>query len=537
MRALACLTIFLWTIVAGATVAIAEVPRIRVLVQLGMETAPEAMLSRRAVAAQRSSILWTQLAMSLDLEGTDHDLTHLFGTVPYAALEVSYEALAALAASPYVHSIAGDGLLRASLDESVEVVKAQAAWDEGLKGSGWAVAVLDTGVDRNHSHLEGRVVAEACFSSDGGCPDGSNKQTGPGAAKPCDVDGCQHGTHVAGIVAARGDTARGVAPRADVIAVQVFSRFQGSPFCPEGEACPLTYTSDLIRALEWVYKRRADHDIAAVNMSLGGGYYSSESQCDSENAAIKSAIDNLRAAGIATLVASGNEGYLNGLGTPACVSSAISVGSVTKSREVSWFSNAAPFLNLLAPGSDIRSTVPGDRFATMSGTSMATPHVAGAWAVLKEKDPAASVSQILKRLKKTGQVIYDPAAKLTKKLVNVGEASELGGPRVKVTVLNGQDAAAFDAGDPLRITWKGDPVFFTYDVLYTRDGGDVWEELAAGVVGDSFLWTIPSLEAKAHRCRIRVIGRDAEGQVVDQDKNNRRFKIRAAVPPAPPPLS
>src|SRR5207247_3248665 len=124
--------------------------------------------------------------------------------------------------------------------------------------------------------------------------------------------------------------------------------------------------------------------LAAVNMSLGGGL--SATFCDDEPQ--KPAIDQLRAVGVATAIASGNNGQVDRISAPGCISSAVSVGSTTKIDDVSFFSNVAPFLSLFAPGgsatggaADILSSVPGG-FGRKAGTSMATPHVAGAFAVL-----------------------------------------------------------------------------------------------------------------------------------------------------------
>jgi hypothetical protein len=158
-------------------------------------------------------------------------------------------------------------------------------------------------------------------------------------------------------------------------------------------------------------------------MSLGGGDpFTSTASCDAAHGARKDAIDLLRSVGIATVVASGNNGFVDALTAPACISSAISVGSTTKTDEVSGFSNAAPFLSLLAPGGSITSSIPGGGFATFSGTSMAAPHVAGAWAVLKSRLPSATVDQILDALRSTGQPIVDSGNGLTFPRIQVDRA-------------------------------------------------------------------------------------------------------------------
>ena len=296
-------------------------------------------------------------------------------------------------------------------------------WSNGYTGSGQVVAVLDTGVDSSHAFLAGKVVEEACYSGNASCPNGTTTQTGAGSGAPCTyaASGCSHGTHVAGIAAGQGSSFSGVAKGADVMAVQVFSRFTGAN-CGGGEdPCTLSYTSDLIKAMERVYALRSTHNFASVNMSLGGGRFFSN--CDSD--ASKPMIDNLRSAGIATVIASGNDGYVDSMSSPACVSSAVSVGSTTKADAVSGFSNSASFLSLLAPGSGINSSVPGGGFASFSGTSMATPHVAGAWALLKQEDPSASVATVLSALQSTGTPVLDSGNGLTKPRINIAAAADL----------------------------------------------------------------------------------------------------------------
>ena len=125
--------------------------------------------------------------------------------------------------------------------------------------------------------------------------------------------GCDHGTHVAGIAAGQTSPVGfdGVARGANIIAVQVFSRLHdstGNTPCANAERsspCALSFTSDQMQALEYVYNLRNTLNIAAVNMSLGGGKHTSA--CDSD--ALKPIIDNLPAAGIATVIAAGNKGY------------------------------------------------------------------------------------------------------------------------------------------------------------------------------------------------------------------------------------
>jgi glucose/arabinose dehydrogenase len=214
------------------------------------------------------------------------------------------------------------------------------------------------------------------------------------------------------------------------MAIQVFSRFSGSDCDATGQnPCALAYTSDLIAAMEHVHDMREQHPVAAVNMSLGGGVFLSAAECDADNGPTKAIVDLLRSVGVATVISAGNNGASNGISAPGCISSAISVGSTTKANVISSFSNSAAFLSLLAPGSSIRSSVPGGGFAYFSGTSMAAPHVAGAWAVIKQKNPIATVAAILDALAATGMSVTNPNNGTAKPRIDVAGAVALVSPQ------------------------------------------------------------------------------------------------------------
>ena len=174
--------------------------------------------------------------------------------------------------------------------------------------------------DKTHPFLTGKVVSEACYSTNSSgssslCPGGVSASTSSGSAMPCTgVVGCDHGTHVAGIAAGKSASFSGVAKDANLIAMQVFSRTGTSIGA---------YSSDVVKALERVYVLRGTYNIAAVNMSLGGGLFAAN--CDGTESLRKAAIDNLRSVGIATVIASGNDGSTISMGALACISSAISV--------------------------------------------------------------------------------------------------------------------------------------------------------------------------------------------------------------------
>lgn len=214
----------------------------------------------------------------------------------------------------------------------------------------------------------------------------------------------------------------GVAKDANLIAMQVSSKLTNSQACGGSAPCTTIFTSDWIKGLERVLALKNSFSIAAVNMSLGGVRYYSQLACDNANLAAKAVIDNLRSVGIPTIVSSGNDGYFDSLRFPACISSAVSVGSTTLLDQISFFSNSAPFLNLIAPGSQIYSSVPGGAYAFKSGTSMAAPHVAGAWAVLKQQQPSGDVTTLLNALTHTGTYILDPLNSVSKPRINLDKA-------------------------------------------------------------------------------------------------------------------
>lgn len=392
---------------------------LRVIVQVDVPSAPEGRMSRLEATRQRSAIRAAQNAAVTDLLGGTGAKVHaLFDNVPHLAAEVDANTFAKLRASARVRSIEEDVASPPTLLQSTTLINAPVAWNSGRTGTGWAVAVLDTGVDKTHPFLAGKVVSEACYSSNSTdstsvCPGGVTASTAVGSGVNCNVSvaGCTHGTHVAGIVAGSGapDGSSGVAPGAGIIAMQVFSRFPASNSA-------MSYSSDQIKALERVFALRGTFQIASVNMSLGAGQYTST--CDATNSALKASIDNLRSVGIATVIASGNSSYKNAISAPACISSAVSVGATcdagpdgsacaTGVDGVASYSNIASFVSLLAPGSYITSSVPGNGYAAWNGTSMAAPHVAGAWALLKQANPAMSVDDALSLLRGQAVAVND----------------------------------------------------------------------------------------------------------------------------------
>ena len=263
-----------------------------------------------------------------------------------------------------------------TLAQSLPQVGQPAAAAQGARGAGSTVAVLDTGVDFTLPAFGActapgqpagcRVAAAAEFASN----DGSR-----------DDDG--HGTNVAGIVL-------GMAPAARVLALDVFEQTLGRN---------LTNVAGLAAAIDFVIATKFQFNTVAMNLSLGTEGIGSAGRCTSP---VDPLFLEAQAVGVMPIVAAGNDGNPNRLSIPACSPFAVSVGAVTTANAVAGFSNSSRSLDLLAPGTDI--TAAG---ITMSGTSQATPHVAGAWAVLRSARPGLNPSQTLQALKDTGLAIID----------------------------------------------------------------------------------------------------------------------------------
>lgn len=333
-----------------------------------------------------------------------------YANLALLALEATPSDLSALAAAPEVIGLEADRLAAPSLDTTGPLIGATSTAAAGFDGSGAAVAIIDTGVDRAHPFLAGRVVSEACFSSGGDCPGGGTTEFGAGSGVPCSFSGaCFHGTHVAGIAAGANATYQGVAPGAQIVAIRVFTKFTGAICAGAGyDPCALAWTSDIIAGLDHARSLAGALPLVAANLSLGSGQFFGKSGCDSSNVAEKIAIDALLGVGVATVAASGNDGWSDSMNAPACISSAVAVGATTDTDAVASFSNSAYMLDLFAPGVTVRSASPGGGTVYATGTSMATPQVTGALAVLRQADTSATIATLLDALETTGPLITDP---------------------------------------------------------------------------------------------------------------------------------
>lgn len=332
------------------------------------------------------------------------------GLVQVAATE---DGLAALEVSGLVEEILVDQPLSLFLDASTELVEADLVVEAGFDGSGSIVAVIDSGLDPSSGAFAGRLVAEACFLATVGgiCPTGGTSSTAAGSSMPCPTPAadCGHGTHVAGIAVSSLAPIEGVAPAAGLVAIRVM---KGGVLNPTAIS-----SNDVIAALDHVLSlARSGMNIAAVNLSLGGD----PSICDDTVTVDtwESLGDALAAEGVAVIAASGNSADslvpITDVAFPACVDNIISVGATERSAdtglapdvevELTEFTQYGGGLDLVAPGFDIESVVPGGT-AIFDGTSMAAPHVAAAFALLDGSQSGWTPDRYAELLRATGVMV------------------------------------------------------------------------------------------------------------------------------------
>jgi subtilisin len=342
--------------------------------------------------------------------------TKTFRTLPFMGATVNKEQLLELMAAPDVESVTlvrrerrmqntARLIERPAITAATDSIDASGAWARGYDGAGYAVAVIDDGFNFNHPMLQGKNVGDACFAADyettkNNCPSGVTPQIGPGAASNCTAGRCSHGTHIASLAAGNDGTNFGVARAANIVPIDVFSTETDATACaPELPPCELTDSYVVLEALDYINENAAALNIAAVNLSLGGT--AREGYCDEDLR--KSVIDMLRQKGIAVVAAAGNDGLTGKSVAPGCVSSSVSVGATNDSTTVSSLSNFASTVDLMAPGvAVLGASSTGSGLVAKSGTSIAVPHVAGAWVVMRSAFPNATADQIESVLKETG---------------------------------------------------------------------------------------------------------------------------------------
>lgn len=273
------------------------------------------------------------------------------------------------------------------MNETVHVIEATEAWNElGASGDDVTVALLDSGADKTHPALAGKIVDEVSTASE-----------------PVTIPGF-HGTHTAGTIVSNDPVFRGVAFGADLINIKVLTaaNFGQPAWVIQG------LTEALIRGAQ------------VGSMSLGWSEIFHGWICDDANCILCQAADNAVSLGLALVVAAGNEGGMGArppfaIRHPGAARSVVTVGAVDKAKTLWGLSSTGPGSGRLSPGSAIRVTKPevtapgvnvvssvlGGGFMALSGTSMATPHVAGVAALTLEQEPDLTPMQVKKILEES----------------------------------------------------------------------------------------------------------------------------------------
>jgi hypothetical protein len=371
------------------------------------------------------------------------------GQTPFVRLLITAAEVEDLAARGLITSATVDNYSVISLDQSTPVIGShEPTTFGGATGAGTSVAIFDSGVLATHPAFGRRVVRQRCFSTDSLCANGNSSDTAANSALPCSFSpGCDHGTHVAGIAAgaavststvgspaADGSTVAtgsptwhaGIAPGANILAYRLASQ--------RGDGTPGFWNADFILAAGDVSTIAASQNVAAVNYSVGTRATYADSDCgsslisrsgntatSSDTSAFVAAIDTLQAQNVAVVIAAGNESSRSQNSFPGCLREAVSVSSTAIEDSVATYSNvSAGRTDLFAPGGDW--STPGDAiiaasangaavntatFEGKNGTSMAAPTVAGAWALVRQLNPAMNVESVLNMFQTEGVSVTD----------------------------------------------------------------------------------------------------------------------------------
>jgi hypothetical protein len=334
---------------------------------------------------------------------------------PVVCGSIAVSQIEALASMPMVRAVEYDVELEATRVQGGNLIMAPQLRNQGGRGNGIGVAVLDSGIDWNHPELSGQVTAGGDYT------DTQTEDHG--------MDDNGHGTSCAGIIAG---SSNGMAPQAHLWAMKVLD--------DEGNGD----LSNVVSALDEVYEYRNDFGGAhVVNLSLGSSAPINY-VCDGEMTSMTQAMSRLNDAGIPILVSAGNDGCTGGISFPACISHAIAVGAVydanfgglsytdeancntsgcedatTTADQVTCYSNSGEQLDILAPSHC--ATTPGLDGGTEScfgGTSAAAPYAAGASAQILSLRPSTSPEQLRTAFKSTGKAVTDPWNGITRRRID-----------------------------------------------------------------------------------------------------------------------
>lgn len=433
-----------------------------------------------------------------------------FSTLPFLTATITQEQLFALIADDAVQSIhlvqreRRDPGIAASTTEgffdtaqgenallSIDVAR---AWADGYEGAGYAIAVIDGGFNTDHPTLAGRVVGAARFCSDfdtttiNQCPSMQTPQIGVNAASNCPAgsERCDHGTHVASLAMGNDGVNFGVARAANLVPIDVFSEVTDVEACGSSDPCELTDSEAVLRALNYVNENVDALNIAAVNISVGGTLR--DGFCDDDPR--KPVIDMLRQKGVAVVISAGNNFATGQITAPACISSALAVGATNDGTSVASFSNFASTLDFMAPGVSVRGALGSSSgFGFRTGTSMAAPQVAGAWAVLRSAFPTGEFDTMEAALKTSGVGVTRESSGIRVSKIRVARAIDLMNGRDRRSINNIVSSNASNLGESfLRFFNNSD------------EPGTVSITLRDSQSGDTVAtWESPEIPARASR--------------------------------------
>jgi subtilisin family serine protease len=329
----------------------------------------------------------------------------------FAALSVTVLAIVGLSA-PAKANVA---------EPAFDMVKVSSVWAAGHTGSGASIAFIDQGVNLTHEYFQGEVIDGFCLYAsytNNFCPNGSKSQTGLIAASQRIVNNFpvfaeNHGNMVAGIAAGKpsSDAAGGIAPDAKIVMANIDLTLEG-----------------ITAATRYISDRAAANNTVAVSLSFGGLFSEMPRSwllCDNNPALTELAtlIGDMRDKGIITFAAAGNTPVLD-IATsvfPSCLQDVVAVGSVNAAGEISWYVTMSEKIEFLAP--DFTRSADTIGYLDSSGTSAATPMVAGAFTVLKQAFPDKTSEQVLEGMKRSATLVDDVIRKNIP-LINLSAAYE-----------------------------------------------------------------------------------------------------------------
>jgi uncharacterized repeat protein (TIGR01451 family) len=414
----------------------------------GLTFDDQSMLALRAAAYAA-----IKTRVELEVRGADAARVLDYSHFPLSVWRLSsLTALNRLESNPAVRMVHENLLLHPVSVSDLAFINQPPAAGEGANGAGTTIAVIDGGLGDNYTLYSDFGACTGIDTPSSTCRVVFNQDVYPGASSET-----VHGTNVSAI-------ALGVAPGAKLAMFDIFNGSTAS-------------SVDVLNAMNTAISDQATYKIVAINLSLGDGT-SNSTPC--ANSVFTSAVSSAANVGITTVVAAGNSGSKSGLGNPACTPGVVSVGAVydaaygtlewqapadtgsqctdsSAADHVTCFSQSASYLSMLAPGTFVNA--PNSSFQ-QSGTSQATPHVAGAVAVLRARYPAESLSETLQRLQLSDFKDTDAANGITTPRldllasVNQGTAISLSGsgPSQAVTGNSATYTIELNNGGPLVAT-------------------------------------------------------------------------------------